>query len=39
MAQQEGASGGMHPGVQALEVHQHTLFKHLKDEFFNRNLG
>jgi len=33
-----GASkGGMRHGVQALEAHQHTLFKHLKNEFFNRN--
>jgi len=34
-----GASGGMSPGVQALEAHQHNLFSHLKNEFFNRNLG
>jgi len=25
--------GGMRPGVQALEAHQYTLFKHLKNEF------
>jgi len=24
---------------QALEVHQHTLFKHSKNAFFSRNLG
>jgi len=34
-----GGSGGMHPEVQALEAHQHTLFRHLKNEFFSRNLG
>jgi len=22
-----------------LEAHQHTLFRHLKNEFFSRNLG
>jgi len=35
------ASGGMRPGVQVqvLEAHQHTLFRHLKNEFFSRNLG
>jgi len=33
------ASGGMLPGVQALEAHQHILFRHLKNEFFSRNLG
>jgi len=26
-------------GQQALKAHQHTLFKHLKSEFFCRNLG
>jgi len=25
--------------VQALEAHQRTLFRHLKNEFFSRNLG
>jgi len=41
VAQQEGkeASGGKNPRVQALEVHQHTLFRHLKNEFVNRNLS
>jgi len=34
-----GGSGGMQPEVQALEAHQHTLFRHLKYEFFSRNLG
>jgi len=29
----------MRPGVQALEAHQRTLFGHLKNEFFSRNLG
>jgi len=31
----------MRPGVQvqALVVHQHTLFRNLKNEFFSRNLG
>jgi len=29
----------MRPGEQALEAHQHTLFRHLKNEFFSRNLG
>jgi len=41
VAQQEGA-GAMDmrpPGVQALEAHQHTLSRHLKNEFFNRNLS
>jgi len=28
--------GGIWPGTQALEAHQHTLFRHL---FFSRNLG
>jgi len=32
-------SGGMHFGEWALEAHQHTLFRHLKNEFFNSNLG
>jgi len=27
------ARGGMLPGVQALEAHQHTLFRHLKTSF------
>jgi len=41
VAQREGggASEAMHPGVQALEAHQHTLFRHLKNEFFSRNLS
>jgi len=30
-------SGGMRPGVQALEAHQRTLFRRLKKEFFSRN--
>jgi len=34
-----GASVGMPSGAQALEAHQHTLFKRLKNEFFSRNLG
>jgi len=35
-----GASrGDLRPGLQALEAHQHTLFKHLKNEFFSRNSG
>jgi len=34
-----GVSGGMRPGVQALEAPQHTLFRHLKNEIFSRNLG
>jgi len=25
--------------AQALETHQHTLFRHFKNEFFSRNLG
>jgi len=29
----------MLPGVQALEAHQHILFRHLKNEFFSKNLG
>jgi len=29
----------MRPGAEALEVHQHTLFRHLKNEFFNWNLS
>jgi len=33
------SSGGMHFGAKALETHQHTLFRHLKNEFFSRNLG
>jgi len=33
------ASGGMRPGVQALEAPQHTLFRHLKNKFFSRNLS
>jgi len=28
----------MHLGAQALEAHQHTLLRHLKNEFFSRNL-
>jgi len=35
----EETSGGMRPGMQALEGHQYTLFKHLKNDFFSRNLG
>jgi len=38
-AGERGASGGMRSGVQALKTHQHTLFRHLKNEFFSRNLG
>jgi len=34
-----GTSGGMHFGKRALEAYQHTLFRHLKNEFFNSNLG
>jgi len=34
-----GASGGMHLGALALDAHQHTLFRHLKSEFFSRNLS
>jgi len=34
-----GASGYMSPRVQALEARQHTLFRHLKNEFFSGNLG
>jgi len=30
---------GMRAETQALEVHQHTLFRHLKYAFFSRNLG
>jgi len=33
-----GSSGGTRLEEQALEVHQHTLFKHLKNVFFSRNL-
>jgi len=29
----------MRPEMQALEAHQHTLFRHLKNEFFSENLG
>jgi len=29
----------MHPGVGALEVHQYILFRHLKIEFFSKNVG
>jgi len=32
-------SGGMHPGVQVLEAHQQTLFRHSKTSFFGRNLA
>jgi len=40
VAQRGGkASEGMRPGVQASEAHQHTLFRHLKNEFFSRYLG
>jgi len=39
VAQQRGASGEMRPGAQGLEAHQHTLFRHLKNKFFRRNLG
>jgi len=38
-AHQGGGSGSMRPEVQALESHQHTLFRHLKNEYFSRNLG
>jgi len=38
-AASRGASGRMRPGAQALEEHQHTLFRHLKNEFFSKNLG
>jgi len=29
----------MLPGAQALKAHQHTVFRHLKNEFFSKNLG
>jgi len=29
----------MRVGAKALEAHQHTLFRHFKNEFFSRNLG
>jgi len=32
-------SEGLRPGVQALEAHQHTLFRHLKNEIFSKNLS
>jgi len=32
-------AGGKRPGKQALEAHQHTLFRHLKNALFSRNLG
>jgi len=32
-------SGGKRLGAKDLEAHQHTLFRHFKNEFFNRNLG
>jgi len=32
-------SGGIRPGAQVLEAHQHDLFRHLKKKFFSRNLG
>jgi len=35
MAQQ----GGMRPGVQVLKAHQHTLFGHLQNLFFSRNIS
>jgi len=34
-----GASRGMHVGTRALETHQYTLFRHLNNEFFTKNLG
>jgi len=39
MAQQGRASVGMYSRVQALEAYQHTLFRHLKNDFFSKNLG
>jgi len=33
------ASGGTRLREKALEEHQHTLFRHLKNVFFSRNLG
>jgi len=36
---EQGESGGMRPGAQALEAQQYTLFRHLKNELFSRNLG
>jgi len=30
---------GHAPGVQGLEAHQHTSFRHLKSEFFSTNFG
>jgi len=32
------AGRGMRFGAQTLKVHHHTLFRHLKNEFFSRNL-
>jgi len=34
-----GTSGGIHLRAQTLEEHQNTLFRHLKNGFFSRNLG
>jgi len=39
MAQQGVTSRGMRPGAQALEAHQRTLFRHLKNEFFSKKIG
>jgi len=35
----QGESGGTRPEEQALETHQDTLFRHLKNAFLSRNLG
>jgi len=37
-AAREGAKWGMRPGAQALKAHQYTLIRHLKNEFFSKNL-
>jgi len=34
-----GESGGTRLGEKALEAHQHTLFRYLKNAFFSRNVG
>jgi len=41
LSEQQGgmASRGKRPGMQATVAHLHTLFRHLKNEFFSRNLG
>jgi len=39
VARGEGASTDPHPGAKALEVHRHTLFRHLKYAFFSKNLS